>query len=92
MIAPMIMSATTACPALRAHHSVGLRRDLARQRHLLRAALILNPMPNGPSRSIVNAAFIAFDGDIDLARRLALLGLYTMIATSVWYGPPIKVQ
>lgn len=37
------------------------------------------------------AAFIVFDGETTWLEGLALLGLYLIIAASVWYGQPIHV-
>jgi Ca2+:H+ antiporter len=37
------------------------------------------------------AAFIVFDGETTWLEGLALLGLYLVIAASVWYGQPIHV-
>ena len=37
------------------------------------------------------AAVIVFDGESTWLEGLALLGLYVIIAASVWYGPPIHV-
>jgi Ca2+:H+ antiporter len=39
--------------------------------------------------SAVLGAFIVFDGESTWLEGLALLGLYAVIAASVWYGPPI---
>jgi len=36
-------------------------------------------------------AFIVFDGETTWLEGLALLGLYLIIAASVWYGQPIHV-
>ena len=38
----------------------------------------------------VLAAVIVFDGESTWLEGLALLGLYAVIAASVWYGPPIQ--
>jgi Ca2+:H+ antiporter len=38
----------------------------------------------------VLAAVIVFDGESTWLEGLALLGLYAVIAASVWYGPPIR--
>ena len=37
------------------------------------------------------AAFIVFDGETTWLEGLALIGLYLVIAASVWYGQPIHV-
>jgi Ca2+:H+ antiporter len=39
----------------------------------------------------VLALVIIFDGESTWLEGLALLGLYVIIAASVWYGPPIRV-
>ena len=36
------------------------------------------------------AAMVVFDGESTWLEGLALLGLYVIIAASVWYGPPIQ--
>jgi Ca2+:H+ antiporter len=41
--------------------------------------------------SALLAAFIVFDGESTWLEGLALLGLYAIIAASVWYGPPIQL-
>ncbi|MEO8252600.1 MAG: cation transporter, partial [Chloroflexota bacterium] len=39
--------------------------------------------------SAILAALIVFDGESTWLEGLALLGLYVIIAASVWYGPAI---
>jgi Ca2+:H+ antiporter len=53
--------------------------------------LVLTPLLLG---AVLLAAFLAavivFDGESNWLEGLALLGLYVIIAASVWYGPPIQ--
>lgn len=52
--------------------------------------LILSPLLLGSvALSSILAAFIVFDGESTWLEGLALLGLYVIIAASVWYGPAI---
>jgi len=52
--------------------------------------LVLSPLLLGAvGLSAVLAAFIVFDGESTWLEGLALLGLYVIIAASVWFGPPI---
>lgn len=54
--------------------------------------LVLSPLLLGAvALSSILAAFIVFDGESTWLEGLALLGLYVIIAASVWYGPPIQV-
>ena len=54
--------------------------------------LVLSPLLLGAvALSSVLAALIVFDGESTWLEGLALLGLYVIIAASVWYGPPIRV-
>ena len=48
--------------------------------HLLIASVAL---------AAILAAFIIFDGEANYLEGLALVGLYVIIALSVWFGPPI---
>jgi Ca2+:H+ antiporter len=52
--------------------------------------LVLSPLLLGAvALSAILAALIVFDGESTWLEGLALLGLYVIIAASVWYGPPI---
>jgi Ca2+:H+ antiporter len=52
--------------------------------------LVLSPLLLGAvALSSILAAFIVFDGESTWFEGLALLGLYVIIAASVWYGPAI---
>lgn len=52
--------------------------------------LVLSPLLLGAvALSALLAALIVFDGESTWLEGLALLGLYVIIAASVWYGPPI---
>jgi Ca2+:H+ antiporter len=54
--------------------------------------LVLSPLLLGAvGLSAILAALIVFDGESTWLEGLALLGLYVIIAASVWYGPPIRV-
>jgi Ca2+:H+ antiporter len=54
--------------------------------------LVLSPLLLGAvALSAILAALIVFDGESTWLEGLALLGLYIIIAASVWYGPPIHV-
>jgi len=39
--------------------------------------------------AVVLAALIVFDGESTYVEGLALIGLYVIIAASVWYGRPV---
>ena len=53
--------------------------------------LVLSPLLLGAvALSALLAALIVFDGESTWLEGLALLGLYVIIAASVWYGPPIQ--
>ena len=53
--------------------------------------LVLTPLLVGAVvLAALLAAVIVFDGESNWLEGLALLGLYVIIAASVWYGPPIK--
>jgi Ca2+:H+ antiporter len=53
--------------------------------------LVLSPLlVTAVVLSAVLGAFIVFDGESTWLEGLALLGLYAIIAASVWYGPPIR--
>jgi Ca2+:H+ antiporter len=53
--------------------------------------LVLTPLLLGAVLlSALLAAVIVFDGESNWLEGLALLGLYLIIAASVWYGPPIQ--
>ena len=53
--------------------------------------LVLSPLLLGAvALSAILAALIVFDGESTWLEGLALLGLYVIIAASVWYGPPIR--
>ena len=52
--------------------------------------LVLSPLLLGAVfLAALLAAVIVFDGESTWLEGLALLGLYLIIAASVWYGPPI---
>ncbi|MEA2609917.1 MAG: Ca2+:H+ antiporter [Chloroflexota bacterium] len=54
--------------------------------------LVLTPLLLGAVvLAALLAAVIVFDGESNWLEGLALLGLYVIIAASVWYGPPIKL-
>jgi Ca2+:H+ antiporter len=54
--------------------------------------LVLSPLLLGAvALSAILAALIVFDGESTWLEGLALVGLYVIIAASVWYGPPIQV-
>ncbi len=54
--------------------------------------LVLTPLLVGAVfLAALLAAVIVFDGESTWLEGLALLGLYVIIAASVWYGPPIQV-
>ena len=53
--------------------------------------LVLSPLLLGAvALSSILAALIVFDGESTWLEGLALLGLYVIIAASVWFGPPIQ--
>jgi Ca2+:H+ antiporter len=53
--------------------------------------LVLTPLLLGAVvLAALLAAVIVFDGESNWLEGLALLGLYVIIAASVWYGPPIR--
>jgi Ca2+:H+ antiporter len=53
--------------------------------------LVLSPLLLGAVLlAALLAAVIVFDGESTWLEGLALLGLYVIIAASVWYGPPIQ--
>jgi Ca2+:H+ antiporter len=53
--------------------------------------LVLSPLLLGAVfLAALLAAVIVFDGESTWLEGLALLGLYLIIAASVWYGPPIR--
>lgn len=54
--------------------------------------LVLSPLLLGAvALSTILAALIVFDGESTWLEGLSLLGLYVIIAASVWYGPAIQV-
>ena len=54
--------------------------------------LVLSPtLLVGLSLSALLGAFVVFDGESTWLEGLMLLGLYAIIAASVWYGPPLTV-
>ncbi len=54
--------------------------------------LVLTPtLLVGLSLSAILGAFVVFDGESTWLEGLMLLGLYLIIAASVWYGPPVGV-
>ncbi len=68
---------------------------------LMLASLALSPTPMtlvlaptllvGLSLSAVLGALVVFDGESTWLEGLMLLGLYAIIAASVWYGPPLAL-
>jgi Ca2+:H+ antiporter len=68
---------------------------------LMLASLVVSPQPMtlvltptllvGLALSALLGAFVVFDGESTWLEGLMLLGLYLIIAASVWYGPPVKV-
>jgi Ca2+:H+ antiporter len=68
---------------------------------LVLASLVISPVPMtlvltptllvGLALTAVLGAFVVFDGESTWLEGLMLLGLYLIIAASVWYGPPIHV-
>ena len=68
---------------------------------LVLASLFISPVPMtlvltptllvGMALAAVLGAFIVFDGESTWLEGLMLLGLYLIIAASVWYGPAITV-
>ena len=68
---------------------------------LVLASLFISPVPMtlvltptllvGVSLTAVLGAFVVFDGESTWLEGLMLLGLYLIIAASVWYGPPVQV-
>ena len=65
------------------------------------ASLFISPVPMtlvlsptllvGLALSAILGAFVVFDGESNWLEGLMLLGLYAIIAASVWYGPPLTV-
>ncbi len=54
--------------------------------------LVLSPLLLGAvALTAILTALIVFDGESTWLEGLALLGLYVIIAASVWYGPPIRL-
>ena len=68
---------------------------------LVLASLFVSPVPMtlvlsptllvGAVAQRVLGAFVVFDGESTWLEGLMLLGLYAIIAASVWYGPPLTV-
>ncbi len=68
---------------------------------LVLASLVISPVPMtlvlsptllvGVSLAAILGAFIVFDGESTWLEGLMLLGLYAIIAASVWYGPAITL-
>ncbi len=68
---------------------------------LMLASLFLSPAPMtlvlaptllvGLSLTAVLGALVVFDGESTWLEGLMLLGLYAIIAASVWYGPPLSL-
>jgi Ca2+:H+ antiporter len=53
--------------------------------------LVLSPLlVTALALSAILAALIVFDGESTWLEGLALLGLYAIVAASVWFGPPIQ--
>jgi Ca2+:H+ antiporter len=54
--------------------------------------LVLSPLLLGAvALSTILAALIVFDGESTWLEGLSLLGLYVIIAASVWFGPAIQL-
>ncbi|MEO5965861.1 MAG: calcium/proton exchanger [Candidatus Limnocylindrales bacterium] len=68
---------------------------------LMLASLFISPTPMtlvlaptllvGLSLTAILGAFVVFDGESTWLEGLMLLGLYLIIAASVWYGPPVAL-
>ncbi len=68
---------------------------------LVLASLVISPVPMtlvltptllvGLGLTAVLGAFVVFDGESTWLEGLMLLGLYLIIAASVWYGPRLTV-
>ena len=68
---------------------------------LILVSLVVSPVPMtlvlaptllaGLSLTALLGAFVVFDGESTWLEGLMLLGLYAIIAASVWYGPPVAV-
>jgi Ca2+:H+ antiporter len=68
---------------------------------LMLASLVLSPTPMtlvlaptllvGLALTAVLGALVVFDGESTWLEGLMLLGLYAIIAASVWYGPPLAL-
>ncbi len=68
---------------------------------LVLASLFISPVPMtlvltptllvGLALSAILGALVVFDGESNWLEGLMLLGLYAIIAASVWYGPPLTV-
>jgi len=66
---------------------------------LVLASLVISPVPMtlvltptllvGLALSAILGALVVFDGESNWLEGLMLLGLYAIIAASVWYGPPL---
>ena len=54
--------------------------------------LVLTPtLLAGLGLTAVLGAFVVFDGESNWLEGLMLVGLYVIIAASVWYGPPLTL-
>ncbi len=68
---------------------------------LMLASLVISPVPMtlvlaptllvGLSLTAVLGALVVFDGESTWLEGLMLLGLYAILAASVWYGPPLTL-
>jgi Ca2+:H+ antiporter len=68
---------------------------------LVLASLVVSPVPMtlvltptllvGMALTAVLGALVVFDGESTWLEGLMLLGLYAIIAASVWYGPPLTI-
>ena len=68
---------------------------------LMLASLVISPVPMtlvlaptllvGLSLAAVLGALVVFDGESTWLEGLMLLGLYLILAASVWYGPPLTL-
>ncbi len=68
---------------------------------LMLASLLISPVPMtlvlaptllvGLALAAILGALVVFDGESTWLEGLMLLGLYAILAASVWYGPPIRL-
>jgi len=54
--------------------------------------LVLDPtLLAGMALAAILGALVVFDGEATWLEGLMLVGLYLIIAASVWYGPPVRI-